>query len=420
MGFKRVLQEVSGMDTLAKLAILGEAAKYDVCASSATSGSGAGGAGRVKIGNLSPAGCCHSFLPDGRCISLFKVLLTNDCVNDCFYCPNRSSRDVPRTSFKPEELAGLFLEFYKRNYVEGLFLSSGVAKNTAATMEDLLKTAEILRARYRFGGYIHLKILPGAGEDYIQRAAELADRLSINLEAPSAGRLKNLSRRKNFENDLLERMRLVSKVQAGRREGKVRLSAGQTTQFIVGAAGENDAEILGAVNRLYREVNLKRAYFSAFQPIAGTPLENRPVVPILREHRLYQSEFLMRTYGFAYDEIPFGRDGNLPMEIDPKAAAALRRPEAFPVEVNKASLGQLLRVPGIGPLSARRILSLRRTYRIRELEELKNLGVVTRRAAPFLLLDGRSKKQETAPKQLGLFDLSVLDGEVPVDGGLPR
>lgn len=399
------------MDTLAKLAILGEAAKYDVCASSATSGSSAKGAGRVRIGNLAPAGCCHSFLPDGRCISLFKVLLTNECVNDCFYCPNRSSRDVPRARFAPEELARLFLEFYKRNYVEGLFLSSGVAKNTAATMEDLLKTAEILRERYRFGGYIHLKILPGAGWDYIQRAAELADRLSLNLEAPSAARLKNLSRQKDFENDLLQRMRWVSRVQ-----GKVRLSAGQTTQFIVGAAGENDAEILGAVSRLYREVKLKRAYFSAFQPIAGTPLENKAMAPILREHRLYQSEFLLRTYGFSYEELPFDGDGNLPLKMDPKAAAALRHPEAFPVEVNKASLDQLLRVPGIGPLSARRIVSLRRTYRIRELNELKNLGVTIKRAAPFLLLNGRAPKLETAPKQLGLFCQPQGDGGVPGNG----
>lgn len=383
------------MDTLEKLKILGAAAKYDVCAAA-----GSCGAGGARSGGINPprAGVCHSFTPDGRCISLFRVLMTNACQKDCFYCPNRVQRDIPRTGFAPAELARLFMEFFRRNYVAGLFLSSGVAVSPGRTMEDMLHTVELLRFHYKYRGYIHLKILPGLSHDYIERAAELASRVSINIEAPNAERMNKLSRLKNFQEDLIRRMAWVNRLQS-----RNRLPAGHTTQFIVGAAGESDAEILSTAIGLYRQVGLRRAYFSAFQPVPDTPLEDMAPASLLREHRLYQTDFLLRQYRFSLKELSFTKEGNLPAEMDPKTAAALKNIHRFPLEINKATYEELLRVPGIGPLSASRIVKARRRFCITGLNELKNIGIVIKRAAPFILINGKTKGDLKPFEQLAFW-----------------
>lgn len=363
-----------------KLSILGEAAKYDICSSSASTGHKIA---KAAMGNTVPSGVCHSFTPDGRCVSLLKVLMTNECEKDCSYCPNRAQRDVPRTAFAPEELSKLFIDMYERNYVEGLFLSSGVRHGMADSIENMLKTIEILRLQYRFGGYIHLKMLPGTSEQYINQAARLADRISLNLEAPNSERLKALSSSKDYEKDLLLPIENIAKV--------VRQNPGttHTTQFIVGAAQESDKEILTTVNDLYSSYNLKRAYFSAFSPVYDTPLEHVAPAPRIRESRLYQSDFLMRFYDFKFKDFFFDGTDNLDLELDPKLMYAVRNPQLFPVEVNRASLEQLLRVPGIGPKSARKILEIRRQYRIKSPLELKNMGISLKRSQKFITISGK-------------------------------
>lgn len=383
------------MDTLEKLKILGAAAKYDVCAAAGSCGPGSTGSG-----GFSPprAGVCHSFTPDGRCISLFRVLMTNACQKDCFYCPNRVQRDIPRTSFDPAELARLFLEFYRRNYVEGLFLSSGVAVSPGRTMEDMLHTVELLRLHYKYRGYIHLKILPGLSYDYIERATQLASRVSVNIEAPNPVRMNKLSRLKDFQEDIIRPMQWINRLQSQHK-----LPAGHTTQFIVGAAGESDAEILQTVTGLYRQVGLRRAYFSAFQPIPDTPLEDVPAASLLREHRLYQTDFLLRQYKFSLDEMAFSKEGNLAMEMDPKMAAAVKNIHRYPLEINRASYEELLRIPGIGPLSASRIVNVRRRFHIAGFGDLKNIGVVTKRAAPFILINGKTQSDLKLYEQLALW-----------------
>ncbi len=384
------------MDLLQKLSLLGAAAKYDVCAASGCSSGG-------RSGLPSPgSGVCHSFLPDGRCISLFKVLQTNSCQKDCFYCPNRIQRDIPRASFTPDELAVLFLEFYHRNYVEGLFLSSGICKSPGHTMEQIIKTAEILRYKYRFNGYIHLKVVPGAKPEYIEQAVRLASRVSVNIEAPTADYLQKLSRLKDFEDGIINRMKWIKRLQSGGL-----LPAGQTTQFIVGAAGESDASILKTTSGLYQGIGLKRVYFSAFQPVAGTPLEGMPPAAVLREHRLYQCDFLFRLYGFKLSDISFNSEGNLPEDIDPKLNYALNNSHLFPLEVNRASYRELLKVPGIGPASARRIVNARKKFKFNTLDELKNTGVVVKRAAPFVQVNGRYRESYKLVQQLELWRDSV-------------
>jgi len=374
------------MDKLEKLALLGESAKYDVCASSASTPKKSAG---FAIGRTVPSGICHSFTPDGRCVSLFKVLMSNQCEKDCLYCPNRSGRDVPRTQFAPEELAGLFMEFYRRNYVEGLFLSSGVLHSTGRTMQQLLETLEILRFRYKFGGYIHLKILPGTGEAETERAVALANRVSLNMEAPSALHLSRLSSTKNYATEIMGGMSRIH------RHLRNQPDVSHSTQFIVGAAQESDQDILDSTVRLYSDYGLKRAYFSAFQPVPGTPLEGVTGAPLIREHRLYQADFLFRYYGFRMEELIYDPSGNLDLTADPKQAYASQHPERFPLEINRASVAELLRIPGIGPRSAKRIVTLRRECSFQSVEDLKRIGVVTKRALPFILLQG--KKFSSAP-----------------------
>lgn len=365
------------VDLLAKANLLGEAAQYDLCGTCGTDASRV----RDDIGRwIYPAA-----LPDGRRVMVFKVLLTNACERDCAYCANRSSRDVRRSGFTPEELAATFATLVRHRLAMGLFLSSAVCGPVNRAMERMIAAVEIVRHKYEFGGYVHLKILPGAERAAVERATQLAQRVSVNLEAPNAARLACLSSSKDFEQDLLQRMRWAHEFM--RAHGTAR--AGQTTQFVVGASGEADRETLYTTSRLYRELYLARAYFSAFQPVPGTPLENHPPTPLAREHRLYQCDFLMRQYGFTFEELVFDRNGNLPLGADPKLLWAQSHPERFPVEVNRAEREMLLRVPGIGPRSAARILAGRRDHTFRDLDGLKKLGVVTERAAPYVLLGGR-------------------------------
>lgn len=362
-----------------KLKLLGEGAKYDVCASTSSHASYQGAA----IGRSLPSGVCHSFTPDGRCISLFKVLLTNYCEKDCAYCPNQAARDVPRAKFSAEELAKLFMEFYQRNYVEGLFLSSGMQHSPTRTMEEIITVAEILRNRYHFGGYIHLKVLPGAKQPEVEAAARVANRLSLNMEAPSGKHLMRLSQTKSFSDDIVPGM------QAIKRSLQQHTGLTHSTQYIVGASGESDLAIMHSAAVLYQNFRLQRAYFSAFQPVAGTPLAHLPSVPLLRENRLYQSDFLLRQYGFTVDELAFNAAGNFDLELDPKLAYALQHPERFPLEINRASYAELLRVPGIGPRSAAKIIKVRREHRFSAPQELKNAGIVLKRAVSFITIDGR-------------------------------
>lgn len=396
------------MDTEQKIQILGEAAKYDVCASSCSPASNPS----IKnyIGNRSSSGICHSYTPDGRCVSLFKVLMTNSCKNNCKYCINRVSNDFERATFQAEELASLFIELYKRNYVEGIFLSSGVKHNTTRTMEEMLKTLEILRFKYKYQGYVHFKILPRTTSDLIERAALLSDRLSINLESPNPNRLKAIAPDKDFKLDLLDPMSIIQK-----KIEKGLVKSGHTTQFVVGASGESDAEILKTTDWLYKKRDLRRAYFSAFVPVNNhvplltsdsiSPMPSIPV-PLLREHRLYQADWLMRLYNFDISDIALDDANNLSLEVDPKMAYALKHPEKFPLEINMASYDDLLKIPGLGITSAKRIYRVRKEYKFVDLKELKNLGVVVKRAAAFITINGKvpeSRIKLSKPKQLRLL-----------------
>jgi putative DNA modification/repair radical SAM protein len=387
------------LDTEQKLEILGAAAKYDICAS--TSIKSPRPTGRDTIGSHAPAGICHSYTPDGRCVSLLKVLMTNSCRNDCKYCVNRVSNDFERSSFEPEELAKLFIELYRRNYLEGIFLSSAVQKSSNYTIERMIQVAEILRYRYRYRGYIHLKALPHSSPDLIERGAQLADRMSVNLESPSPERLKLISNEKNFMLDLIEPINVIQKqIQKGR------LKAGQTTQFVVGAAGETDLELLKTTNWLYKTKGLRRAYFSAYIPPFPSSSVPSSSVPLLREHRLYQADWLMRFYKFELNDLVLQQDSNLSLDLDPKMVAALKYREQFPVEINKAPFKMLLRIPGIGPTAAKRIWRVRREHRFTDINELKNVGVVIKRAKPFILINGKKQgdiRNIMTFKQLELF-----------------
>ncbi|HXG42601.1 MAG TPA: radical SAM protein [Dehalococcoidia bacterium] len=344
-----------------------------------------------------------------RRVPLLRALRTNVCELDCRYCAINRHRDARRASFRPEELARTFMQMAERGMVAGLFLSSGVAGGADRSAEKIIETAEILRCRYRYRGYIHLKIMPGQSPDYVLRAFELADRVSINLEAPTPEHLARIAPSKDFWRDLVAPMREVQRLQSRHPD---RLRAGQITQMVVGAAGDSDRDILTTTQWLYDELGMRRVYYSAYHPVCGEVLA--PPAPKLREHRLYQADWLLRFYGFRLEELPFQADGSLPQHMDPKLAWALRHPELFPVEVNRAPREWLLRVPGIGPESASRILRRRRQGAIRGLEELRALGVVVGRALPFVLLDGRyladraaaralwARNHEEAPRQLSL------------------
>ncbi|MEW6006723.1 MAG: radical SAM protein [bacterium] len=321
-------------------------------------------------------------LPQGGIAPILKLLMENACIGNCAYCANRQGRNYETTSISPDELSSIFMQMFQKKLVCGLFLSSTVPSSPDKTMEKMIKTAEILRNKHKFSGYIHLKIMPKAGDSYIEKAVELADRVSLNLEAPNPERLLKIASQKDFIKDLIKPME-VARDLILKKKGRVKT---QTTQFVVGASDENDYEILKTTDWLYKKLNLHRAYFSAFRPIKGTPLENHPPTLPIREHRLYQADFLLKRYRFSFSDIPFDKDGNLSLQYDPKMVWAMSHPERFPLDVNKAEYHELLRVPGIGPISARRIVTVRAKSRFNTQEELKAAGIVLKRALPFLLL----------------------------------
>jgi predicted DNA-binding helix-hairpin-helix protein len=330
-------------------------------------------------------------LPNGKQVKLLKTLLSSACERDCYYCPFRAGRDFRRATFKPDEFATMFMKLNQADIAEGIFLSSGIAAGGANTQNRILDTAEILRKKFGFRGYMHLKIMPGAEKGQVERAMQLADRVSINLEAPNTERLAKLAPHKIFIEELFRPLKWVEEIR--RSQPAYKFWGGKypsaVTQFVAGGADESDLELLTTTDWLMKNVRLKRAYFSAFHPISDTPLENKPAVDPLREHRLYQASFLLRDYGFDLEDMPFLQNGNLPLPTDPKLAWAQQNLSEQPVEINRAEKKDLLRVPGIGLKGAEAVLSARRLGRLRDLTALRKLGIVVARAAPFLLLDGR-------------------------------
>ncbi len=356
---------------LKKLAILADAAKYDVACSASASAR-----------NPAMPGVCHAFSADGRCISLLKVLLSNHCLYECAYCSNRASSNTPRARFSPEELAWLTVAFYRRNYISGLFLSSGVFKSPDHTMEQMIQVLHLLRHRYHFRGFIHLKLIPGASEELIEQASLLADRVSSNLELPSSRSLSQLAPQKSREAVLAPMQQIKSMREAHKQAGAM------STQLIVGASPESDRDILTLSERLYDRGLLKRVYYSAYQPVFGAASLPATPAPLLREHRLYQADWLLRFYGFSASEIVPPARTQLDTRFDPKVVWALENLEQFPLEINRADYWQLLRVPGIGVRSARAIIQARRTGALSG-ENISRLGVAYKRARHFLSARGR-------------------------------
>ena len=382
------------MSIFEKLTILTDAAKYDVaCTSSGVDRRNDG----TGVGNCEKAGICHSFSADGRCISLLKILFTNECIYDCKYCVNRSSNDVPRASFTPDEVCTLTMEFYRRNYIEGLFLSSGILKNPNYTMELIYATLYKLRTEHRFQGYIHVKAIPGTSEELIQRVGFLADRMSVNLELPTAESLRILAPHKNRKNILTPMRLLQNKMQENKQEivaykkAPRFVPAGQSTQMIIGATPETDYQIIQVAESLYQKFDLKRVFYSAFIHVnedSALPARSEEGPPLLREHRLYQADWLLRYYGFEAKELLSEENPNFNVLLDPKCNWALKHLELFPVEINRAEYETLLRVPGIGYKSAGRIVKARRTA-VLGFEDLKKIGVVLKRALYFITCSGK-------------------------------
>ncbi len=435
-----------------KLQILSAAARYDVsCASSGSSRK----TSKDSLGSVAASGICHSWAADGRCISLLKVLFTNFCVYDCAYCLNRRSNDVERAAFTPAELAELTISFYRRNYIEGLFLSSGVIQSPDYTMELLIKCIRLLRENHNFAGYIHLKAIPGADPDLIFQAGKLVDRMSVNLELPSQTSLALLAPDKSKEsifspmkrirdwhqefnpgrsgpkllNSASDRRLLPESSSMAAAAGKNFIPGGQSTQMIIGASPEDDRQILTLSESLYSKMRLKRVYYSAYIPVNhDNRLPATDFPPLLREHRLYQADWLLRFYRFSVNELFENGPSELDSDFDPKVMWALRHPEAFPVDVNRADLEMLLRVPGLGLVSARRIVRNRRVSTLR-FEDLAKLGVVMKRARYFLVAPGSEhsclgldpvtirrrlldKSSASKPKQLAFGDIPGFQPEV--------
>ena len=379
-----------------KLTILSDAAKYDAaCTSSGVRRKFQ--PGKSGSPSSSIAGCCHSFSADGRCVTLLKVLMTNSCVYDCKYCVNRRSNDTRRAAFTPRELAELTIGFYRRNYIEGLFLSSGVLRNADYTTEQMIRALRILRQEYGFNGYIHAKAIPGTSPELVQQLGLLADRMSVNIELPSQQGLQTLAPDKTREAILRPMSLIRDKVFESKQElvkykhAPSFAPAGQSTQLIVGATRDTDRHILHLTEALYQKYRLKRVFYSAYVPVMENSLlpalDTKP--PLLREHRLYQADWLLRFYGFQASELLDEAHPDFNPQLDPKCSWAVAHLEQFPVEIMRADYETLLRVPGIGPTSARRIVSARRTAHLR-FEDLKKLGVVVKRAQYFLLCDGRA------------------------------
>lgn len=384
-------EEVEEMELMEKLRILADSAKYDVaCTSSGVDR----GAKKGMLGSAVSCGICHSFAADGRCISLLKVLMTNYCVYDCKYCVNRSSNDVERAAFTPDEIADLTISFYKRNYIEGLFLSSAVMKSPNHTMELLYKTLCLVRNKYKFNGYVHVKAIPGASRELITMTGFLADRMSVNIELPSSKSLEILAPDKTKES-ILAPMSLVKNSCIQNKE-EVKLyrnapkfvPAGQSTQLIVGATPEADKKIITLAEGLYKKFSLRRVFYSAYIPVPkqGVLPQARP--PLLREHRLYQADFLLRFYGFSAKEILSDEQENLNLNMDPKCQWAINHIEMFPVEINKADYYTLLRVPGIGTIGAQKITDARKVGLL-DFDNLKKMGIVLKRARYFITCKGK-------------------------------
>lgn len=379
------------MELMKKLEILADSAKYDASCSSSGSERTTNYGG---IGAPTAAGCCHAFSADGRCISLLKVLFTNYCINDCKYCHNRVSNDIPRASFTPQELAELCIDFYRRNYIEGLFLSSGIIKSPDYTAELLLETLRLLRHTYHFNGYIHIKGIPGASDALHREIGFLADRISVNIELPSEKGLKLLAPQKTKES-VLGPIQFIKDTSLEIKEASLTtrhkqhfVPAGQSTQMIIGATGDSDYSILNLTQALYKKYSLKRVYFSAYIPVGNHPALPKDIPPpLLREHRLYQADWLLRFYGFNANEILEEGESFDPL-LDPKCNWAMKNLHLFPIEINKADYEMLLRVPGIGVTSARRIMRARRASTL-DFEDLKKLRVVLKRAAYFITCKGK-------------------------------
>ncbi len=394
-----------------KLTILTDAAKYDVaCTSSGVDRrgndrpwDGIGSALKGKsshraksMGNCAAAGICHSFSSDGRCISLLKILMTNECIYDCKYCLNRRSNDVARATFTPEEICTLVIEFYRRNYIEGLFLSSGIIQSPSFTMELICHTLYLLRVKYRFNGYIHVKAIPGADGELIRRAGFLADRMSVNLELPTAEGLRHLAPNKHRKNILTPMRQIQVGIMQNREELALYrhapgfVTGGQSTQMIIGATSENDYQVLHVAENLYRKFELKRVFYSAFVRVNED--KELPVLPggppLLREHRLYQADWLLRFYGFEAAELLDEKHLFFNVLLDPKEDWAVRHLEEFPIEINRAPYEKLLRIPGVGVNSARRIVAARRSCNL-TFTDLKKIGVVLKRALYFITCNGR-------------------------------
>ena len=399
------------MDVQSKLRILADAAKYDASCSSS-------GSNRKRpeggLGNGDGVGICHSYAPDGRCISLLKILLTNYCVYDCAYCINRVSSDTPRARFTPQEVVNLTLEFYKRNYIEGLFLSSGVIQNTDYTMEELIQVARTLRVDHRFGGYIHLKAVPGASRELMLEAGKWADRLSANIELPTQADLNKLAPAKSHT-EIEASMGQIRDGISEAKDAKQTYASGQSTQMVVGATATTDAAILTTASHLYSKYNLRRVYYSGFSPIPFSDGRLPPDrAPLVREHRLYQADWLVRFYGFDASELTEPNQPNLSLEQDPKLQWALRNRHRFPVDVNRASKEDLLRVPGLGVQNVKRMLKIRKFTSLRW-SDLARLRIPLNKAKPFLLtadfeptvlqLDRLSLPSRF--RQMSLFDSTV-------------
>ncbi len=367
------------MELKEKLIILSDSAKYDAsCSSSGSSRKNEGG-----IGNAAYSGICHSFASDGRCISLLKILMTNSCIFDCKYCINRRSNNVKRAIFTPEEICTITINFYKRNYIEGLFLSSGIIKSPDYTMEKLIETIYLLRNKYHFNGYIHAKAIPGASEYLLKKLGKLVDRLSANIELPSNDSLKLLAPDKNVDK--------IDKIMSTVKDNKSRyfVPAGQSTQMIIGASSETDFDILGKSEHLYNKYDLKRVFYSAYIPVnSDKMLPSIKMPPLTRENRLYQADWLLRFYGYKVENLLDRNNPNFNVLLDPKADWALRHLEEYPKEINRASYYDLLKIPGIGPKSAKKIINARRVFKL-TFNDLKKMNVSIKRAMYFITCNGK-------------------------------
>lgn len=408
-----------GMSIKEKLGILADSAKYDVaCTSSGVDRLGDG----TGMGNSIAAGICHSFSSDGRCISLLKILMTNECVYDCKYCRNRSSNDIERATFTPEEICTLTMEFYRRNYIEGLFLSSGIINNPSYTMELIFRTIFLLRKQYNFQGYIHVKAIPGADARIIEQTGYLVDRMSVNLELPTAEGLHKLAPNKHRKTILTPMRQIQNGIIQNKQELVVYkhapafVSGGQSTQMIIGATPENDYQIISVAENLYQKFRLKRVFYSAYVQVNDD--KDLPALPggppLLREHRLYQADFLMRFYGFGAGELLSEKQPNFNVLLDPKADWALRHLEQFPVEINRAEYSMLLRVPGIGVKGAQKIMKARRGT-ILTFEHLKKLNISLKRALYFVTCNGKMMYRTKLEEDYITRNLLTVKERLPFD-----